>query len=211
MKKHYPFFAPDEGGAGGGAAGTQANGAAAEGGQAASGTEAGAAVAGAEGGNTAAAAGDAAGAAAAGAESPAKYTEADFANLRAELDGKLAEETAKAVAKALERAKLPEKEQAELAYNDRLGQLEAREKDIAARELRADTAALLSQKQLPAEALELVMGADKDATGKNVDRFQALFDKAVQAQVEKRIAGKTPSTGNGGTSTTDPFIQGFNS
>lgn len=83
-----------------------------------------------------------------------------------------------------------EKEQAEKKLTDR-------EADIARRELKADAREILSKKDVPTEFLDMLLGKDLQETRKNVDSFAAAFDRAVQAQVEKRLVGKTPSGGNG--------------
>ena len=43
----------------------------------------------------------------------------------------------------------------------------------------------------------MVVGEDKAATEKNVKAIKTKFDEAVQAQVEKRLSGKTPDAGSG--------------
>ncbi len=86
-------------------------------------------------------------------------------------------------------------EKAAAEQAQRLTELEKREQAIALRELRAETAQNLAAKNLPAEALDVVLGADKAATEKNITAFTAMFDAAVQKQVETRLAGKTPPAG----------------
>lgn len=83
-----------------------------------------------------------------------------------------------------------EKEQAEK-------RLAEREADIARRELLADAREVLKEKDVPAEFLEMLAGKDLKETKENADAFKIQFDRAVQAQVEKRLAGKTPSAGTG--------------
>lgn len=91
-----------------------------------------------------------------------------------------------------------EKEQAEKRQAQR-------EADVARRELKADAREVLDEKGVPKEFLEILLGKDMKETKANVDTFKTVFDAAVQSQVEKRLAGKTPSTGSGastgGTST----------
>ena len=59
-----------------------------------------------------------------------------------------------------------------------------------------DTVRLMETR--PLSKMNVLMGKDLNETIANVDAFKKQFDAAVQAQVEKRIAGKTPSGGNGG-------------
>lgn len=85
-----------------------------------------------------------------------------------------------------------EKEQAEKRLADR-------EAEIARRELKADARGILAEKEIPAEFLDVLLGKDLKETKANADTFKGLWDRAVQAQVEKRLVGKTPQGGNGGT------------
>ena len=75
-----------------------------------------------------------------------------------------------------------------------------READIARRELKADAREVLAEKQIPTEFLDMLLGSDLKETKANADAFKTKFDAAVQAQVEKRLAGKTPQGGQSGTS-----------
>lgn len=77
-----------------------------------------------------------------------------------------------------------------------------READIARRELKADAREVLAEKQIPTEFLDMLLGSDLKETKANADAFKTKFDAAVQAQVEKRLAGKTPQGGNGSQSGT---------
>lgn len=84
-----------------------------------------------------------------------------------------------------------EKEKAEKGLADR-------EAAIALRELKADAKEVLAGNGIPAEFLDVLVGKDLKETRKNTETFKKQFDAAVQAQVEKRLSGKTPSGGNGG-------------
>lgn len=84
-----------------------------------------------------------------------------------------------------------EKEKAEKDLADR-------EAGIALRELKADAREVLAENGIPAEFLDVLVGKDLKETKSNAETFKKQFDAAVQAQVEKRLSGKTPSSGNGG-------------
>jgi phosphoglycolate phosphatase-like HAD superfamily hydrolase len=116
-----------------------------------------------------------------------------------ELDQKVKEETAKAVTEALkiagldeESKKIYEQEQKEKALNER-------EQAIATRELKAETINLLAQSELELSFADIVIGTDTERTKENIKNLKATFDKAVQTQVEKRLAGKSPNLGNENT------------
>lgn len=86
-----------------------------------------------------------------------------------------------------------EKEKAEKDLADR-------EAGIALRELKADAREVLAENGIPASFLDVLVGKDLEETKANAGMFKKQFDAAVQAQVEKRLSGKTPSGGNGGGS-----------
>jgi hypothetical protein len=71
--------------------------------------------------------------------------------------------------------------------------LAEREDAISLRERRADAKELLADNGLPAEFQDMVMGKDRAATEANVKSFKSRFDEAVQARVEARLSGRTPS------------------
>lgn len=111
-------------------------------------------------------------------------------------DQKAAQEAA--VAEALKVAKMDEESKAAYEKEQAAKKLEEREAEIARRELKVDARGVLAEKEVPAEFLDMLLGTDLKATTKNVETFKAKFDAAVQAQVEKRLVGKTPQSGNGG-------------
>ncbi len=90
-------------------------------------------------------------------------------------------------------------QKAEYEREQREAKLAAREADIALRELKAEATKTLAAKDLPVEVLDLVIAIDAKTTNERIDTFKAQFDKAVQAGVEARLQGKTPSGGSGKT------------
>lgn len=110
-------------------------------------------------------------------------------------DQKAAQESA--VAEAIKVAKMDEESKAAYEKEQAARKLAEREAEIARRELKADARGVLAEKEVPAEFLDMLLGTDLKATTKNVETFKAKFDAAVQAQVEKRLVGKTPQSGNG--------------
>ena len=114
---------------------------------------------------------------------------------------KVAQEAA--VAEALKVAGMDKDAKAKYEQEQAEEKMAKREADIARRELRADAREVLAEKQIPAEFLDMLLGSDLKATKANADAFKTKFDAAVQAQVEKRLAGKTPQGGNGSQSGTN--------
>lgn len=102
-----------------------------------------------------------------------------------------------AVEEALKVAGMDEKSKADYEKQKSEKEMADREAALARRELKADARELLGRKEVPMEFLDILTGASMEETTKNVDTFKAKFDAAVQAQVEKRLVGKTPHNGNG--------------
>lgn len=103
-----------------------------------------------------------------------------------------------AVAEALKVAGMDADSKAAYEKQQEEKRLKDREAEIALRELKADAKEILEEKEIPGTFLNILVGKDLEETKANADAFKKQFDLAVQAQVEKRLSGKTPSGGNGG-------------
>lgn len=153
---------------------------------------------------------------------------------QAELDKMLQSETDKRVTEALKTAQEKwSKEYAEKLENEkkeaeRLAKLSAaeREKDKFDKERKAfeaeraqferdrlemQVAKELTNEGLDAEFASILMGADADSSMENIKTFKASFDKAVEAAVKARLAGRTPDSGSGSELKVNPFSgEGYN-
>lgn len=153
---------------------------------------------------------------------------------QAELDKMLQSETDKRVTEALKTAQEKwSKEYAEKLENEkkeaeRLAKLSAaeREKDKFDKERKAfeeeraqferdrlemQVAKELTNVGLDASFASVLMGADADASMENIKTFKASFDKAVEAAVKARLAGRTPDSGSGSELAVNPFSEeGYN-
>ena len=90
-----------------------------------------------------------------------------------------------------------EKGKASYEQEKTVKELAEREAKIALRERKADALELLAESGIPAGFVDLLVGSSGEETKKNVAVFKEQFDAAVQAQVERRIAGTTPKGGKG--------------
>ena len=102
-----------------------------------------------------------------------------------------------AVAEALKVAKMDEDSKASYEQEKAAKELADREAKIAARERKADALDILAKNDVPAEFVDILVGDTTEKTKANVAAFKGKFDAAVQAQVEKRLAGTTPKGGSG--------------
>lgn len=107
------------------------------------------------------------------------------------------EDIAALVAEEIKKASMTPQEKEKYEAAEREKKLADREASIAKRELQADAKELLAENGLPADFRDMVLGKDKEETANNVKALKAQFDAAVQAQVETRLKGKTPSAGSG--------------
>ncbi len=130
----------------------------------------------------------------AGQETPVKtYDQAYIDRLLADQEAA----TAAAVQEALKVAKMDEESKAAYEQEKAARELADREAQIALRERKADALDILDRNDVPREFLDMLVGENSEVTKSNVAAFRAQFDAAVQAQVEKRLAGTTPKGGNG--------------
>lgn len=153
---------------------------------------------------------------------------------QAELDKMLQSETDKRVTEALKTAQEKwSKEYAEKLENEkkeaeRIAKLSAEEREKAKfdKERKAfederaqferDRLEMQVAKELANEGLDtafasILMGADADSSMENIKTFKASFNKAVEAAVKARLAGKAPESGSGNCLTVNPFSkEGYN-
>ena len=104
-------------------------------------------------------------------------------------------------------ANMSAEEKREHEYNERLKALEAREAELAKKELMAELTKQLSEKNLPIESADFLLGKDADTTNQNLKAFEKMFNKAVSAQVAQRLGGNVPqaSTNETGAITKEQF------
>lgn len=111
--------------------------------------------------------------------------------------GSIAEDVQKLVQEEMKKASMTPEEKAQYEAEAKEKSLKEREEAISLRERTADAKELLAENGLPAGFVEMVRGADRAETEKNVKAVKSLFDASVQAQVEKRMGGRTPDAGSG--------------
>lgn len=106
-----------------------------------------------------------------------------------EAEAKIAE--AKTEAEKL--ARMNAEQKAEHEREQREKALADREAALSLRELKAQAATTLAEKGLPKELLDSLSYADADTCQKSIDAVESAFRTAVQAGVEERLKGKTPT------------------
>ena len=125
------------------------------------------------------------------------YDEAYIADLQQKYNAERDAAVKAAVEEAVKKERMSAEEKAKYETEQREAAITKREQEINLRELKADTAVMLSKANLPAGFVDLVLGEDVESTQEKINTLKDAFDKAVQAQVEARFKGKTPKTGSG--------------
>lgn len=89
------------------------------------------------------------------------------------------------------------KEERDSEEHDKLKQELAESKARLARmELESDTIENLKEEDLPIEFKSFLIGKNAETTLENINLFKPIYLDAVQAEVEKRIKGRTPKGSN---------------
>ena len=125
------------------------------------------------------------------------YDEAYVAGLQQKYNAERDAAVKAAVEEAVKKERMSAEEKTKYETEQREAAITKREQEINLRELKADTAVMLSKANLPADFVDLVLGEDVESTQEKINTLKDAFDKAVQAQVEARFKGKTPKTGSG--------------
>ena len=133
------------------------------------------------------------------ADSKKTYDDAYIAQMRADFE----KERQAAVDEALKKEKMSDEDKVKYEADQRQKDIEKREKEIALRELKADAKGMLAKEKLSDSFVDIVVGADAEATQQNVKALKAAIDAEVQLQVEARLKGKAPKTGSGDSSRND--------
>ncbi|MCC4470024.1 DUF4355 domain-containing protein [Limosilactobacillus reuteri] len=103
-----------------------------------------------------------------------------------------------AVKTAEERAKMSAEERAKAEQEDREKAMAQERQDLARQKREYATKSMLLDKGISTDMLPLVMGADDEATSKNLDLLNDYVNKKVQEATEKLMQGKqNPTSGNG--------------
>ncbi len=107
-----------------------------------------------------------------------------------------------AIKKALEEkerlSKLSEKERKEEELSTREKEIADRLAEIERKELRADAIADLSDKGLPSDFADILLGENAETTLENINKFKTAFDEAVNEAVKAKLRQDPPPAGGGG-------------
>ena len=120
----------------------------------------------------------------------------DFAS---ELDQHVSKAITTAKTKWDEDAKLTAEQLAQKKTEEQNAALNKRESELAMRELRADMAAEIGKRSLPATLLDAVnLSGGKDVALVHLGELEKTFRASVDAAVNEKLKGTPPSAGGGG-------------
>lgn len=97
-----------------------------------------------------------------------------------------------AVKEAARLAKMDEEQRYQYELEQREKAIAAKERELALAENKAAAAAVLSNRGLSAELVNLVVAEDADLMNSNISLLEKAFKQSVKAEVEKRLASTTP-------------------
>ena len=128
------------------------------------------------------------------------YTEEEVqALLQSETDRRVTQALAKQAKKqeaklreAEKLAKMNEQEKYEYQLEQREIAIQQKEKELALAENKAEAAKILAEKGLAATLVDFVVAEDADTMNTNIKILEQAFTQSVKAEVDKRLASKTP-------------------
>lgn len=91
-----------------------------------------------------------------------------------------------------ERARMSGEERMALDLAEREARLEEREREIAVRELKAETMRILQERGLPMELADVIDHSDAEAAENSLNAVETAFRNAVRSGVEERMRGNVP-------------------
>ena len=130
-----------------------------------------------------------------------KAFEARLARERKKLEDDFAKKAAADKSEAERLARLNEDDRQKEEQRKADEAREQRERDLTLREMRLEARDMLLDKGISDSHVDLVVNVDADQTKANVENLSKEFNKAVEAAVEDKLKGKTPTAGSGGRGT----------
>lgn len=109
-----------------------------------------------------------------------------------EQEFKKREELAKKEAERL--SKLSDDERAKAELENTRKELEKQKADFERQKLSYETAKVLSQRNLPVDFVDYLIGDDNESTLENIKTFEKKFNQAVENAVTLKLKGKAPQT-----------------
>ena len=131
---------------------------------------------------------------------PRTYTEEEVRELlQKEGDKRVSEAMKKAerksqakIKEAQKLAQMNEEQKFQYELEQREKAIAAKEKELALAENKATASQILADRGISAQLVDMVVAEDADEMMENINRLDNAFKASVKAEVEKRLATKTP-------------------
>lgn len=132
------------------------------------------------------------------------YTESEVqAMLQAEADRRVTsalkkqqKEFENKMAEAEKLKNMDETQRRDYEYNQRLEQLEAREKEFALAQNKLEATKVMATRGLPVSFVDYIVADDAETMMENITNFEKAFKAAVADEVSKKIASPAPKAGS---------------
>ena len=104
---------------------------------------------------------------------------------------------------------MSEAERAQAELENTRKDLEKQKADFEREKLKYEAAKVLSQRNLPVDFVDYLIGGDNESTLENIKTFEKKFNKAVEDAVTVKLKGRAPQTGGKSveTSAKDSFLK----
>ena len=140
-----------------------------------------------------------------GQEEVKTYSEEEVARmLQAEADRRVSQALAKQQAKFKQQMDEEEKlrtmneeQKAQYQLEQRIKEIEAKEKEFALKENRYEAQKIMAEKNIPLAFADFIVAEDAETMMANISLFEKEFKRAVRAEVDKRIASPAPKANIG--------------
>lgn len=110
--------------------------------------------------------------------------------------------------KQLSLSQLDGDERAKAEKDDRIAELEEQLQQFQIEKNKSELKSVLSSRGLSAEFADIIVISDDiEASQANIDKLDKLFKKAVQTEIEKRLAGPAPKGNSSQTAITKDSIK----
>lgn len=90
---------------------------------------------------------------------------------------------------------MDESQRRDYEYNQKLQELEQRERDFTVAQNKLEATKVLANRELPIEFVDYVVADDAETMMDNITRFEKLFKACVADAVSRKISSPTPKTG----------------
>lgn len=104
---------------------------------------------------------------------------------------------------------LSDEEKKQAMIEAREAELAEKERQLLMRSLELDTIKILDEEKLPVKFAKFLIGEDSESTLENIKTFKTEWRNALNAAVDKRLGGRTPTASTAGEGKREMDILGL--